>query len=183
MTYASDRGNNVAGDRAARDTELVWGEPPAAMINEAIQRLIVRLYGELHHHPTVAEIDAQVYGATHAPEIVEGIANAARVFREDIGRDPTPAELQAGLLLADTQAALFTYLELEIQVGDRVMWAERDANGELLHQRLDGRDDMIVPVYGTITAQPEGWHADNTITRDDGRTVTIGRKWLIKVPN
>ncbi len=39
-----------------------------------------------------------------------------------------------------------------------------------------------VPAYGTITAQPEGWHGDNMITRDDGRTVMIGRKWLIKVP-
>jgi hypothetical protein len=114
-------------------TELLWGDPPAAMIGEGIQRLFARLYSELRRHPTVAEIDEQTYGPTPAPEIVEGMANAARVFREDIGRDPTPAELQAGLLLADTQAALFTYLELEIQVGDRVMWAERDANGELLH--------------------------------------------------
>ena len=39
-----------------------------------------------------------------------------------------------------------------------------------------------MPAYGTVTAQPEGWHGDNTITRDDGRTVIIGRKWLIKVP-
>jgi hypothetical protein len=62
------------------------------------------------------------------------------------------------------------------------MWAERDDYGELLHQTLDGRDDMIVPVYGTVTAQPEGWHGDNIITRDDGHTVIIGRKWLIKVP-
>ena len=62
------------------------------------------------------------------------------------------------------------------------MWAECDDNGELLHQTLDGRDDMIVPAHGTVTAQPEGWNGDNTITRDDGRTVIIGRKWLIKVP-
>ena len=181
MTYASDIGDNVAGRRIARAAELVWGEPPAAMIDEALQRLIVRLYGELRHHPTVAEIDAQIYSATRAPEVLEGMANAARVFREDIGRDPTPAELQAGLLIADTQGALFTYLELEIQIGDRVMWAEHDANGELLHQTVDGRDDMIVPVYGTVTAQPQGWHADNIITRDDGQTITLGRKWLVKV--
>jgi hypothetical protein len=170
MTHSSDNG-----------TEMLWGEPPAAMIDAAIQRLIARLYGELHHHPTVAEIDEHIYGSTVAQEIVEGIANAAKVFREDVGRDPAPAELQAGLLLADTQGALFTYLELEIQVGTRVMWAERDENGELLHQVADGRDDMIVRVYGTVTAQPEGWHGDNTITRDDGRTVVIGRKWLVKV--
>jgi hypothetical protein len=90
--------------------------------------------------------------------------------------------VQAGLLMADTETALFVYLELEIQVGDRVMWAEHDDNGEFMHQTLDGRDDMIVPAYGTVTAQPEGWNGDNTITRDDGRTVIIGRKWLIKVP-
>ncbi len=59
------------------------------------------------------------------------MANAARVFRGDISRDPTPGEMHAGLLLADTQAALFTYLELEIQDGSRVMWAGRDDNGEV----------------------------------------------------
>jgi hypothetical protein len=84
-------------------------------------------------------------------------------------------------VLADCQAALVTYLELEIQVGDRVMWAERDAKGELLHQTLGGRDDMIVPAYGTVTAQPDSWHGENIIIRDDGRTVILGRKWLIKV--
>ena len=89
--------------------------------------------------------------------------------------------MQAGLLLADTQGALFTYLELEIQVGDRVMWAERDDNGQLLHQTLDGCDDVIVLAYGTVTAQPEGWHGDNIITRDNGREVILGRKWLIRV--
>jgi hypothetical protein len=160
-------------------TELLWGDRPAAMIEENLQRLIARLYGELHRHPTVAEIEEHIYGATMAREIVEGMANAAKVFREDTGRDPTCAELQAGLLLADTQRALLTYLELEIQVGDRVMWAECDANGERVHQTLDGRD-MIVPAYGTVTAQPEGWHGDNTITREDGGTVIIGRKWLIR---
>lgn len=163
-------------------TELLWGEPPAAMIEEGIQRLIARLYTELRRHPTVVEIDEQTYGPTAAPEILAGMANASRVFREDVGREPTPAELGAGLLLADTEAALFTYLELEIQVGDRVMWAERDDNGDLLHQTLDGRDDMIVPAYGAVTAQPEGWHGDNIIVRDDGQTIVIGRKWLIKVP-
>ena len=41
---------------------------------------------------------------------------------------------------------------------------------------------MIVPAYGTVTAQPEGWHGDNAITRDDSHTAVIGRKWLFKVP-
>jgi hypothetical protein len=182
MTQWSHSGANFAEAHTENGAKLLWGDPPAAMIEEGIQRLIARLYTELRRHPTVAEIDEQTYGPTAAPEIVEAMANAARVFREDIGREPTRAEVQAGLLLADTQVALFTYLELEIQVGDRVMWAERDDNGEILHQSLDGRDDMIVPAYGTVAAQPEGWHGDNTITRNDGRTIIIGRNWLIKVP-
>lgn len=175
------RHTNFAEDANAYDSELLWGESPAAVMEEAIQRLIARLYDELRCHPTAAEIDEQIYCPSPAPEIVEGIINAAKVFRDDIGRDPTLVELQAGLLLADPQEALFTYLELEIQVGDRVMWAERDDNGELLHQTLDGRDDMIVPAYGTVAAQPEGWHGDIIITCDDGLVITIGRKWLIKV--
>jgi hypothetical protein len=152
------------------------------MIEEGIQRLIARLYGKLRRYPTVEEIDEQIYGPAIAPEIVEGMANAARVFREDVGRDPTPAEMQAGLLMADTETALMTYFGLDIQVGDRVMWADRDDNGKFLHQTLDGRDDMIGPAYGTVTAQPEGWHGDNIIARDDGREVILGRKWLVKVP-
>jgi hypothetical protein len=181
MTHWSHGGTNFIEGHNVIGAELLWGEPPAAMIEEGIQRLIARLYTELRRHPTVAEIDEQIYGPTATAEILEAMANAARVFREDVGRDPTAAELQAGLLLADTQGALFTYLELEIQVGDRVMWAQCDDNGKRLHQTIDGRDDMIVPAYGTVTAQPDGWHGDNVIIGDDGRTVTIGRKWLIRV--
>ena len=180
MTHWSHSG--IAFTEGHDDAEILWGYPPADKIDEGVQRLIARLYGELRLYPTVAEVDEHIYGPTTAPEIIEAIADAAKVFREDVGRDPTPAEVQAGLLLADTDAALFTYLELDIQVGDRVMWPEREGNGELLHQTLDGRDDMIVPAYGTVIAQPGGWHGDNTITRDDGRRVIIGRKWLIKVP-
>jgi hypothetical protein len=182
MTHWSLGGTNFIEGRNVIGAELLWGEPPAAMIEEGIQRLIARLYTELRRHPTVAEIDEQTYGPTAGPEIFEAMANAARVFREDVGREPTSAELQAGLLLADTQGAVFRYLEFEIQVGDRVMWAECDENGELLLQTIDGRNNMIVPIYGTVTAQPEGWHRDNIITRDDGNIVIIGRKWLIKVP-
>ncbi len=181
MTHRSRSVANLAEGHLANGTELLWGDPPAAMLGEGIQRLIARVYDELCHHPTVAEIDERIYGPTPAPEIVEAMANAARVFREDVARDPTPAEVEAGLLLADTQAAMFAYLQLEIQVGSRVMWAGRDNDGPLLHQTIDGRDDMIVPLYGTVTAQPQGWYGDNTITRDDGHTATIGRQWLIKV--
>jgi hypothetical protein len=181
MTHWSLGGTNFIEGHNVIGAELLWGEPPAAMIEEGMQRLIARLYRELHHHPTVADIEEHLFGPVMAPEIVDGVADAARVFRQDIGREPSSAELQAGLVLADAQAALFTYVALEIQVGDRVMWAECDANGERLHQTLDGRDDMIVPSYGTVVAQPEGWHADNTVQRDDGRIVTMGRKWLIKV--
>lgn len=172
--------SSAAGDTANR-TEVLWGTPPAAMIEEGLQCLIGRLYSELHRHPTVAEIDEQAYSSTPAPEIVEAMGHATGVFREDVGRDPTPFELQAGLVLADTQAALVTYLEREIQVGDRVKWAETDPLGERLHQTIDGRDDMIVPIYGTVVAQPQGWTGNQTVERDDGRTVFVARKWLIRV--
>lgn len=183
MTHGSLSRGDSTESPSTSGTELLWGDPPAAMVEEGLQRLIARLYGELRRHPTVPEIDEYTYGPVPAPEIVEGMANAARVFREDIGRDPTPDELLAGLVLADTEAALFIYVEREIQVGDRVMWAECDDKGQRLHQTVDGRDDMIVPAYGTVMAQPGGWHGNNTILRDDGRTITIGRKWLIKVPD
>ncbi len=116
MTHWSHSG--IAFTEGHDDAEILWGDPPADKIDEGIQRLIARLYAELRRYPTVAEIDEHTYGPTPAPEIVEGIAKAAKVFREALGRDPTLAEVQAGLLLADTQAALFTYLEHDIQVGD-----------------------------------------------------------------
>ncbi len=181
MTHWSHGG--IAFTEGHDDAEILWGYPPADKIDEGIQRLIARLYAELRRYPEVAEIDEHIYGPTTAPEIIEAIADAAKVFREDVGRDPTPAEAQAGLLMADTETALFSYMEHDIRVGDRVMWAERDDNREFLHQTLDGRDDMIVPAYGTVAAQPEGWNGDNTITRDDGRVISMGRKWLIKLPN
>lgn len=85
-------------------------------------------------------------------------------------------------MLADTDNAVFTFLEHEIQVGDRVLWAERDDNGEFLHHTREGTDDTLVFAHGAVTAQPDGWSGDNTITRDDGRTAVIGRKWLVRVP-
>jgi hypothetical protein len=179
MNRWSDRVINPADGHTASSAEMLWGRPPAAMIDEGVQRLIARLYAELHRHPEGVEIDEQIHGPTPAPEVVEGITKAARVFHEDVGRNPTPAEVQAWLLLVDSQDALLAYLELEIQVGDRVMWAERGDNSEFLRQTVDGRD-AIVPAYGTVTAQPEGWYGENIITRDDGHTVVLGRKWLIK---
>lgn len=180
MTHWSRSG--ILFTEAHDNAEIMWGNPPAEKIDEGVQRLIARLYTALRRYPDVAEIDEHIYGPTTAPEIVEGIGKAAKVFRNDIGRDPTPAEVQAGLLMADTETALFSYMEHDIGVGDRVVWAEHDGNGEFLRQIRDGRDDALVYAYGTVTAQPEGWHGDNTVQRDDGRIVTIGRKWLIKVP-
>ena len=164
-------------------TAMLWGYPAAVMIEAGIQLLIARLHTESGHYPSSAEIREHIYGRTAAPEITDAIIYAAKVFRQDVGRYPTPTEVLAGLLLVDTEAALLSYVANDIRVGDRVMWAERDDNGQFLHQTLDGRDDMIVPAYGTVVAQPDGWDGDNTVTRDDGRTVIIGRKWLIKVPS
>lgn len=179
MNHSRQAGTDLPKGHNVNDGAALWGGPPAAEIEVGLQRLIARLYSEMRCHPTVAELDEQVYAAQPAPEIVEAIADAARVFHEDVGREPSAFELQAGLVLADTRAALITYLELEIQVGDRVMWAETDDNGQRLHQNIDGRDDIIVPVFGTVIAQPDGWRGDNVISRDDGRTVVVGRKWLV----
>ena len=62
------------------------------------------------------------------------------------------------------------------------MWAERDDNGEFPCATRADDDDLLVFAYGTVTAQPDGWNGKNTITRDDGRTLTIGREWLVRVP-
>ncbi len=73
MTYPGHSGTGVAADHTGNDTELLWGGPPSVMIEEGVQRLIGRLYGELHRYPAVAEIDEHIYGKTPAPEISEAI--------------------------------------------------------------------------------------------------------------
>jgi hypothetical protein len=162
--------------------EMLWGYPGATMIEAGVQCLIARLDTEWRRNPTVAEIHEHIYGGTPAPEMTEAIIHAANVFRQDVGRYPTPAEVLAGLLLVDTEIALLTHVANDIRVGDRVMWAEHDDNGEFLRPTREGSDDTLVVAYGTVTAQPEGWNGSNIITRDDGRTTVIGREWLIKVP-
>ena len=102
------------------------------MIEAGAQRLIARLDTEWRRYPTVAEIHEHIYGHTPAPEITEGIIYAANIFRQDIGRYPTLAEVLAGLLLVDVEIALLTYVANDIRVGDRVMWAEHDDNSEFL---------------------------------------------------
>jgi hypothetical protein len=174
---------NLSFAGAPEDGEpVLWGHPAATMIEAGVQRLIARLDTEWRRYPTVAEIDEHIYGRTPAPEITEAIIYAANVFREDVGRYPTPAEVLAGLLLIDTEIALLTFIANEIRVGDRVMWAEHDDNGEFRRPTREGSDDELVFAYGTVTAQPDGWNGNNIITRDDGRTAVIGREWLIKMP-
>lgn len=158
-----------------------WGPPPAEVIAEGKQRLIARLYRELDRHPSATQVDEETFGPETAPEMIEAIAGAAEVFRRDLGRNPTEHEVLGGLLLDDTDDALLIYLEREIQVGDRVIWPERDAEGNYLHHTIDGRE-LVVSGFGTVTAQPDGWHGDNVIASDDGRTVVLGRKWLRKQP-
>jgi hypothetical protein len=183
MTHWSRSGISFAERGHDDSTAMLWGDPAATLIEAGVQRLIARLDTELGRYPTVAEIHEHICGGTPAPEITEGIIYAANVFRTDVGRYPTPAEVLAGLLLVDTEIALFTYIANEIRVGDRVMWAEHDDNGQLLHQARDGSEDTLVFAYGTVTAQPEGWNGPHTIASDDGRTLVVRREWLVKVPN
>jgi len=182
MTHWSGSGISVAERDHDNSTAMLWGYPAATMIEAGIQRLIARLDTALRRYPTLAEIDEYIYGGAPAPEITAGIIYAANVFRRDVGCYPTPAEVLAGLLLIDTEIALFTFVANEIRVGDRVMWAERDDNGEFPCATREDDDDLLVFAYGTVTAQPDGWNGKNTITRDDGRTLTIGREWLVRVP-
>ena len=116
MTHSSD--SRIPFTEARDDVEILWGYPAAAMIEAG---------GAASHHPaghrvaplpTVAEIDEHIYGRTPAPEITEGIIYAANVFRENVRRYPTPAEVLAGLLLVDVELALLTYVANEIRVGD-----------------------------------------------------------------
>lgn len=174
---------NLSFAGTPEDSEhILWTHPADAMIDAGVQRLIARLDSESGTYPTPQEIDINLYGATPPPEIIDAVAYAVRVFRRDLGRYPTPLEVMAALLEIDTECALFTYIANDILVGDRVMWPLHDDSGKLLRLTRDGSDDTLVFDYGTVTAQPEGWNGPNTIASDDGRTLVIGREWLVKVP-
>ena len=116
----------------------------------------------------------------NTPEIIDGIILAAEVFLRDVGRYPTPIEVMGALLDIDTAVALLNYIASDIRVGDRVMWPLHDDNGKLLHQTRSGSDDTLVWVHGTVRAQPEGWNGPNIIETEDGRSLAIGREWLVK---
>jgi hypothetical protein len=102
------------------DVEVLWGYPPAAMVEAGVQRLIARLDTELYRYPTVAEVDEHIYSSTPAPEITEGIIYAANTFRRDVGRYPTPAEVLAGLLLVDTEMTLLAYIATRFASANRL---------------------------------------------------------------
>lgn len=159
---------------------ILWSYPAAAMIDAGVQRLIARLDADSGTYPTPQEVGESIYGATTAPEIIDGIILAAEVFLRDVGRYPTPTEVMAALLDIDTAVALLNYIASDIRVGDRVMWPLHDDNGKLLHQTRAGSDDTLVWVHGTVRAQPEGWNGPNIIETEDGRSLAIGREWLVK---
>ena len=78
--------------RATTTPKILWGDHPRrTRSTEDIQRLIARLYAELRRYPTVAEIGEHILRPHHrAGDRRAPSANAARVFREDVGRGPIP---------------------------------------------------------------------------------------------
>jgi len=162
----------------AADTTPRWPLAAAALIADGKQRVIDRLLDKLNYLPSAATIDENIFGASTTPEIIEAIAAAAEVFRSEVGRYPTHDDVMSALQADDTQTALHIYLEREIQVGDSVIWPKFDENGEfLLTKDEDGRE-VVQTFSGTVIAQPNGWHGDQTIARDDGGTIVIGRSWI-----
>jgi hypothetical protein len=176
MAHWTDSG--IPFSETAADTTPSWPLAAAEIIADGKQRVIDRLQDELNYLPSAAGIDEAIFGASTAPEIIEAIAKVAEVFRAEVGRYPTHDEVMSALQADGTQKAMHIFLEREIQIGDSVIWPKFDDNGEfLLTKDEDGRE-VVETFSGTVIAQPNGWHGEQTIANDDGGTIVIGRSWV-----
>ena len=92
------------------ETGLIWGDQPADMIDDGMERLIARLYLEKHRLPTVGELDALKFGADKPAELVFAIKEASRVFTEDVDREPLAEEILAGLNFSTSEVALDAFV-------------------------------------------------------------------------
>jgi hypothetical protein len=77
---------------------MVFGDAPAGALAEGLNSLIERLAADLGRIPTVEEVDAL---KSSAPEVLAAIEEARKVFRCDMGRDPSAEEIAAGLAFVD----------------------------------------------------------------------------------
>lgn len=119
-TSLSGASLQLVGDLNPDGSEMLWGDAPADAIDGGLDRLIHRLRADLGRWPTVDEVDAV---KRTAPEMVEAVAAARRVFTEDVEREPTDGEIEAGLAFSDTGLSLDSVLRADIAVGDTVRWA------------------------------------------------------------
>lgn len=124
-TSLSGASLQFVGDLNPDGSEMLWGDAPADMIGDGLERLILRLRDELGRWPGAAEVDAARPGA---PEMAEAVGRAREVFEGDVGRPATDGEVAAGLAFSDTGVVLDSMVRSDIRVGDRVRWAVmRDA--------------------------------------------------------
>ena len=99
-------------------TAMRWGDGPSDELCAGMAALIERLRRELGRYPSIAEIDAQ---KTTAWEMRRALRDAAKAFRDDLGRPPTPGEIQAGLDFAAAAFALDSVVSDDISAGDTVL--------------------------------------------------------------
>ena len=134
------------GDLNPDGSEMLWGDAPADRLDDGIEKLILRLQADLGRSPTVGEVDAE---KATAPEMIEAIAKARKVFAEDIEREATDGEIAAGLAFSDTGISLESVMRRDIVVGDTIRWAvmrdcgfftEIDNTAEAVVESIEERD-------------------------------------------
>jgi hypothetical protein len=131
----------LVGDLNPDGTEMIFGDGPADALAAGLHALIGRLRADLGRFPTLAEVD-QIKAS--APEMVAAIAEAAEVFCQDIGRNPSAAELAAGLAFIDTAITLDEIERAEIGVGDVVRFALWRVTGSDGGREMDRFVDGVV---------------------------------------
>jgi hypothetical protein len=166
------------GSLQVGDTDMLWGDQPADIIDEAIEKLIERLTKELGRYPTVEELDALKFtgGKRRPPELEQGVDKAIAVFAADVGRLPSNEEIEAGLRFSSSEIALDSHVRRDYSVGDRVRWADWDTNG--FFSTIAGiREGVIEDMPANHTCYSDFTVRDSAL--DD--LVSVQRAYLSKV--
>lgn len=141
-------------------TEMIFGDAPADALVSGLHALINRLNTDRGRLPTLAEVDAL---KTTAPEMRSAIDEAREVFREDIGRVPSNAEIAAGLQFIDTATTLDEIARAQIVVGDVVrfaLWRVVDTSGT---QEIDRFVDGVVEFSDSVILDVPDGHRQVTL--------------------
>lgn len=177
-TTLSGQSLQLFGDLNPDNSEMLWGDYPADMIDAGLENLIARLTAELGRYPSLAEVDAV---KSTAPEMVAAIAEARKAFESDIERPATDGEIAAGLAFSDTEISLDCFIRRDIHVGDRVSWAVMRDTGAWKEIDYLAEGEVIAVEVRAMTSSWGTWEKTFLTVRREDSIDEIEKAYASKV--